>query len=78
MSVMEDSRKVLQDFIAPELPELSAHVGALEKRVDRFEVRVDKRFDEVMTILRQLMDVKELSQRVTRRLESKETSSRQA
>ena len=74
MSVIEDSRKVLQDFIAPELRELSTRVEALEKRIDRFEDRVDRRFDEVMTILRQLLDLKAISQRVAR-LESKETSS---
>ena len=38
MSVIEDTRKLLQDFLAPELSELSARVDALEKRVDdRFD-----------------------------------------
>jgi hypothetical protein len=40
MSVIEDSRKVLQDFIAPELRAIEVRLVALEKRFDE----VDKRF----------------------------------
>ena len=39
MSVIEDTGKLLQDFLAPELRELSA-------RVDAFEERMNARFDE--------------------------------
>ena len=49
MSVIEDTRKLLQDFLAPELRELSARVDALEERMDArfdgFEKSVDARFD---------------------------------
>lgn len=49
MSVMEDTRKLLQDFLAPEVRELTARVESLEKRMDiRFdalEKRVDARAD---------------------------------
>jgi len=56
MSVIEDTRKLLQDFLAPELRELSARVDALEermearfsaveKRIDLLEGRVEERFD---------------------------------
>jgi hypothetical protein len=49
MSVIEDTRKLLQDFLAPELRELSARVDALEERMHaRFETlekRVDTRFE---------------------------------
>jgi hypothetical protein len=48
MSVIEDSRKAMQDFLAPELRAISARLDALEQRfglVDkRFDV-VEKRFD---------------------------------
>ena len=38
MSVIEDTRKLLQDFPAPELRELTARIDALEARMDaRFE-----------------------------------------
>jgi hypothetical protein len=43
MSVIEDTRKVMQDFLAPELRAISARLDALELR---FGV-VDKRFDGV-------------------------------
>jgi hypothetical protein len=43
MSVIEDTRKVMQDFLAPELRGISARLDALEQR---FGV-VDRRFDAV-------------------------------
>jgi archaellum component FlaC len=43
MSVIDDTRKVMQDFLAPELRAISARLDALEQR---FGV-VDKRFDAV-------------------------------
>ena len=48
MSVIEDSRKVMQDFLAPELRAISARLDALEQRFGLVEKRfdvVDKRFD---------------------------------
>ena len=47
MSVIEDSRKVLQDFIAPELRAVDARLAAVEKRLDSFERQVDQRFQQV-------------------------------
>jgi hypothetical protein len=45
MSAVEDTRKVLQDFLAPELRELKARIEALEQRMgDRF-AQVDKQFE---------------------------------
>jgi len=58
MSVIEDTRKLLQDFLAPELRELTARVDALEQRMDaRFETlehKVDARFEN----LEQRMDAR--------------------
>jgi len=51
MSVIEDTRKLLQDFLAPELRELTARVEALEVKMDmRFDAMDDRqeaRFKEV-------------------------------
>jgi tellurite resistance protein len=43
MSVIEDIRQVLQDFISPELRALSGKVENPEKRLDTFERSVETR-----------------------------------
>jgi hypothetical protein len=45
MSVVEDVRQVLQDFISPELRALAMKMDNLEKRLDTFERSVETRFD---------------------------------
>ena len=84
MSVVEDVRTVVQDFLAPELRELKARVEALEKRMDdRFE-HVERSFglmersaqarhEQVMLAIQQMTDYTTLAQRVAR-LESKEAA----
>ena len=56
MSVIEDSRKILQDFLAPELRAIAARLDALERKVDDNERRAEKRHDEVMSSIRQVLD----------------------
>ncbi len=73
MSVIDDSRKVLQDFIAPELQAISARLDALEKRFDDGERRAEKRHDEIMASIRQVIDWNSIQQRLAR-LESKEST----
>ncbi|MBB6146059.1 flagellar capping protein FliD [Silvibacterium bohemicum] len=84
MSVVEDVRTVVQDFLAPELRELKVRVDALEKRMDERFSQVDSRFnqmeknaqarhEQVMFAIQQLADYATLAQRVSR-LESKEAS----
>ena len=80
MSVIEDSRKILQDFIAPELRAIAVRLDALEKRVDRVDKRIDdnehraeKRHDEVMSAIRQVLDLNSIQQRLAR-LESREAA----
>jgi capsule polysaccharide export protein KpsE/RkpR len=84
MSVVEDVRTVIQDFLAPELRELKARVEALEKRMDDRFKHVDDRFDlaertaharheQVMHAIQQLTDYTTLAQRVAR-LESRESA----
>ncbi len=78
MGAIEDTRKVLQDFLAPELREISARLAALEKRydsldqkIDSVERRAEKRHDEVMSAIRQVIDFNSIQQRLAR-LESRE------
>lgn len=72
MSVVEGTRKVVQDFLAPELRELKARVEALEHKIDDNERRADRRHDEGMAAIRQVQVYTTLAQRVAR-LESKDT-----
>ena len=46
MSVIEDTRKVAQDFLAPELKGIAARLDALERHLDDLDRRVEKRFDD--------------------------------
>ena len=80
MGAIEDTRKVLQDFLAPELRAISARLDALEKRfesldrkVDDVDRRAEKRHDEVMAAIRQVIDFNSIQQRLAR-LESKESA----
>jgi hypothetical protein len=58
MSVVEDSRKVLQDFVAPELRAISVRLDVLEKRFEeRFQLS-EKRFDERFQHLEKRFDEK--------------------
>lgn len=41
MGAVEDSRKVLQDFLAPELREIKVRLDVLEKRVDGVDRKID-------------------------------------
>ncbi|MGA2250741.1 hypothetical protein [Terracidiphilus sp.] len=70
MSVIEDTRRLLQDFLAPELRELTARVDALEKRMDeRFdssERLASERHTQVMQAIARLADVYELRERISR------------
>jgi predicted nucleic acid-binding Zn-ribbon protein len=75
MGAIEDTRKVLQDFLAPEMREVRARLDALERRfdgtdrkIDDVDRRAEKRHDEVMRALTDYTDVRER----LARLESKE------
>jgi outer membrane murein-binding lipoprotein Lpp len=78
MSVIEDTRRLLQDFLAPELRELSARVDALEERMTaRFDAAdrlASERHAQTMQAIGRLADVYELRERVTR-IEARERAS---
>jgi tetrahydromethanopterin S-methyltransferase subunit G len=46
MGAIEDTRKVLQDFLAPEMRELKTRIDALEKRMDERFSQVEKTMSE--------------------------------
>ena len=71
MGAIEDTRKVLQDFLAPEIRSITARLDALEKKVDDNERRAERRHDEVMVAIRQIIDWNSIQQRLAK-LESKE------
>jgi len=75
MGATDDSRKVLQDFLAPELREIKARLDALEKRMDeRFdsaEQLAVQRHDMVMQAINSLANYNEVRERLAR-LESRE------
>jgi hypothetical protein len=70
MSVIEDTRKVLQDFIAPELKAIEVRLSSLEDKVTDNERRSEQRHVETLAAIRVLADYNSVSQRVAR-LEAK-------
>jgi tetrahydromethanopterin S-methyltransferase subunit G len=76
MGAIDDGRKVLQDFLAPELREIKARLEALEKRMDeRFDSAEQlsvQRHDMVMQAINSLANFNEVRERLAR-LESRET-----
>jgi hypothetical protein len=71
MGAIEDTRKVLQDFLAPELRAISVRLDAFEKNVGDNERRAERRHDETMSVIRQVLDLNAIQQRLTK-LESRE------
>ncbi len=61
MSVVEDMRKVLQDFLAPELRAVQVRLDAIEEKMDaRFEAieeKMDTRFDAVKSRFSAIEDI---------------------
>jgi chorismate mutase len=70
MSVVEDVRKVLQDFLAPELRALTARMDAADKiaeaRYQEVKANAEARHQEIMTRLEGLKSSLELDKRVER------------
>jgi hypothetical protein len=73
MSVIDDTRKAMQDFLAPELRAISTRLDALEKRFEDSDRRAERRHDEVLSAIARVSEVTSLRERVTR-LESRESS----
>jgi hypothetical protein len=73
MGAIEDTRRVLQDFLAPELRAISARLDALDKNVGDNERRAELRHSETMSAIRQVLDFNSIQQRLTK-LESREVA----
>jgi len=71
MGAIEDSRKVLQDFLAPELREIRARLDVLEKQIEGVDRRAEGRHQEVMQAIARIVDYTEVRERLAR-LESRE------
>jgi hypothetical protein len=86
MSVVEDMRQVLQDFIAPELRAVNQRFDGVNQRFEgvnqRFDA-IDQRFDDMAAMMNtrfdslskevaQVKDMLEIDRRLTR-LESKQS-----
>jgi tetrahydromethanopterin S-methyltransferase subunit G len=76
MGTIEDTRKVLQDFLAPELRELKARLDALEKRMDeRFDQsdrRAETRHESILLSINNLANYNDLRERMARLEAAKE------
>jgi tetrahydromethanopterin S-methyltransferase subunit G len=76
MGAIEDTRKVLQDFLAPEIREIKARLDALENRMeDRFnaaERLAHQRHDAIISEIRGLSNYNEIRDRLTKLEAAKE------
>lgn len=50
MSVVDDVRQVLQDFLAPELREIRGRLDSIDKRLDSMDKRLDAQDKRIDTI----------------------------
>ena len=66
MSVIDDSRKLMQDFLAPELRAISTRLDALEKRFDDSDRRAERRHDEVLSAIARMSDISSIRERLAR------------
>lgn len=80
MSVIEDGRKIVQDFLAPELRAIAVRLDGLEKRMDGLDKEIDEnerraetRQSDTLAAISRLADYTSHRERVVR-LESKEST----
>jgi tetrahydromethanopterin S-methyltransferase subunit G len=66
MSVVEDVRKVMQDFLAPELRGITARLDAVEKQIESLDRKTDRQHEEVMAAVRQVVDYTMVVQRLSK------------
>lgn len=51
MSVVDDVRKALQDFLTPEIRELKSRLDSVEKSIESMNAGINQRFDHMETLL---------------------------
>lgn len=72
MSVVEDVRQVLQDFVAPELRAVNTRLDAMDQRFDDMIAIMNARFDSLSKDIGQVREMLDIDRRLTR-LESKQS-----
>jgi hypothetical protein len=72
MSVIDDFRKVSQDFMAPELRAISAQLAAIDSRLNAQGQLAEARYDEVLARIGSLKASFELNKRLEK-LETRES-----
>jgi len=72
MSVVEDIRQGLQDYITPELRAVNARLDAIDQLFDDMTTIMNTRFGSLRKEVAQVKDMLEIDRRLTR-LESKQT-----
>jgi hypothetical protein len=66
MSVVEDIRQVLQDFIAPELRAITTRLDAIDQRIQDQSVLINVRFESLAKDISQVKDLLEIDRRLTK------------
>jgi SMC interacting uncharacterized protein involved in chromosome segregation len=66
VGVVEETRQVVQDFLAPELRAISARLDALEKTVSANERHAEQRHDAVLQAIQQLSNYQVVIERLAR------------
>ncbi len=69
MGVLDDVRKVLQDFLAPELRAITAQLSAIDSRLNAQDKIAEARHNEILVRI----DSRKASFEVDKRLEKLET-----
>jgi cell division protein ZapA (FtsZ GTPase activity inhibitor) len=70
MSAVDDIRKSLQDFLAPELRAIAVRLDAVEARLTQQDTQRQRDKEEILRAIQTLSDYSSLSERLAR-LESK-------
>jgi hypothetical protein len=80
MSVVEDTRKILQDFLAPELRKMNGSMASLGTRMDMLEIKLQmgrdenaRNFEQLNAKLNLLLNLHSIEQRLAR-LEDQKSS----
>jgi len=64
--VVEETRQVIQDFLAPELRAISARLDAVEKTVAANERHAERRHEAVLLAIQQLSNYQVVIERLAR------------
>lgn len=70
MSAVDDIRKLLQDFLAPELRAISVRLDAVEARLTQQDIQRQHDKEEILRAIHSLSDYSALAERLAR-VESK-------